>query len=105
MDVLIILNTITVIIAIIVCIYSYKLVLCLNAGVPSNWWGVMPIALTWAAFIRILVLADSLDMFSPDALDWIAAGQIVFWGLILIFKVGFYRELRNVLCPVKPGCK
>lgn len=104
MDLFVVIDAITVILAIVVCYYSFKLVLCLNADIPSNWWGVMPIAFLWAAFNRILVLMEALDWFqSPLALDWIAAAQILFWALILIFKVGFYRELKKILNP--GGCK
>lgn len=105
MDVfLVLINALTVIIAAFVCYYSFKLVLCLNAGMPSNWWGLMPIAFLWAASMRVLVLLVSLEILPVE--PWseaIAASQIVFWGLILVFKVGFYRELKNILFPM--GCK
>jgi hypothetical protein len=108
MDVLIvILDTIIVVLAILVCIYSFKLVLCLNGSIPSNWWGVMPIAFLWATINRVLVLMTALEIISgTEWLDWIAAGTIVFWILILVFKIGFYRELKKVLCPDEEGgCK
>lgn len=107
MDIFVVMNFITLILAIVVCIYSFKLVLCLNHGIPSNWWGVMPIAFLWATCNRALVLMESLGYLTPDFewLEWISASQIVFWGLILIFKVGFYRELEKVLCPVKDKCE
>jgi hypothetical protein len=77
----------------------------LNTSIVSNWWGVMPIAFLWATINRFFVLLTSLDIISSvEWLELIAAGQIIFWVLILIFKVGFYRELKKILCPDKDTC-
>ena len=105
MDVYVILNLITLIIACFVCIYSFKLVLCLNTSIESNWWGVMPIAFLWATINRFFVLLTSMDVLNlNDWLEPVAAGQIIFWILILVIKVGFYRELKRNVCPPVNDC-
>jgi hypothetical protein len=103
MDLLIVLlDAIIIVIASAATVYSFKLTLCLNQGFQSGWWGVMPIAFLYAVFNRILVLAVALEYL--EAAKWselIAASTIVFWVLIFIFKFGFYREARKVLCPIE----
>jgi hypothetical protein len=99
MNLLVILNFITVLISIVVFIYSVKLIICLNTGFKTGWWTVLPLAFFYAFCNRVFVLLIAMGVYpSTDWSEIIAASTLPFWILIAIFMIGLYYESEKVLC-------
>ena len=93
------LDFLIVIIALHVCVISFKLYSCLDAGIKTRWWFALPLVLTYGLFNRIVILLIELELLPHEWLNLSASAQIIFWVGMLIFVYGLYQTVRKTVCP------
>ena len=98
MNLLVILNLITVLVAGFVAIYSILLIRCLNGWYSTGWWSVLPAAFIYAAINRVFVLLISMgELPAADLSEIVAASTLPFWILMAVFVYGLYSGIRKVM--------
>ncbi len=90
---------IIVILAILVCYYSLKLITCCfgATGFQSGYWLLLPAIFIYALVTRILALLIASDILPREMATSIAAAQIVFWIGAFVFVFGLYKSTQELM--------